>query len=563
STMEAQRFNWFYEIPAHAGGLSFETQFENNSKGEILIVGEFRGKQDFDLNIGKYFLEGQTGSKNIFVNNYSINGDLNWATHFESKNYSFSLLSYTLGDDGSAYLQGYFKDSLWIHSKDSTYRYNYPGRADFLSRLGATGKVEWINIQKQDSGSIGVYDMAVDGSRLILCGTINDIVKLDNMDPLSRVHALGGANTFIACYDTLGLFKWVKSIGGDTATDVSRAYRMTINNKTEILVTGWFEGKMDFDPSANKKELSAIAEDMFIAQYDSVGNFMWNYNIFCSRVGRILEVDVDEQDNVFFTGYFRGDSISFLKGNSQNKISSTSNSTALFGKLSKEGRLSFMNSLKYLDTSRNGWLRGVEISAQKDGQFYLGGNYNHVVNFNPIGNLVLDTAGTYGSGYIAKYDSSGMLIWVESFENYIEVNEVFINSDSTISIVGATNGVQVDVDPGEGVQRLNKNGAIYWVNWGDVSPLLLDTAFSVEFQAKYEDKIRIFPNPSLGQINIDVGDLEVIDINLYSANGRLLLRQNVMNTQVCIELDIEFSPGEYFLEIKSKTDSYWKKLIIR
>src|SRR5690606_23039964 len=85
----------------------------------------------------------------------------------------------------------------------------------------------------------------------------------------------GGINSFILKLDELGSFVWVERIGRER----TKVEAFSINNAGDIVVTGSFRDTTDFDPGSGVYHLigneAANRADIFVAKYNTSGNFLW------------------------------------------------------------------------------------------------------------------------------------------------------------------------------------------------------------------------------------------------------------------------------------------------
>lgn len=109
---------------------------------------------------------------------------------------------------------------------------------------------------------------------------------------------------FIAKYDSLGNLKWGKNIhgvgyGNNVATDLYG----------NVYLAGWFQTPTVIFDSDTLTNAGAI--DMFLAKYDSSGNFIW-----AKRAGGTLgeqgfDVSTDAIGNIYVSGNFGSPTINF------------------------------------------------------------------------------------------------------------------------------------------------------------------------------------------------------------------------------------------------------------
>ena len=76
--------------------------------------------------------------------------------------------------------------------------------------------------------------------------------------------------------------------------------------------------------------------------------------------------------------------------------------------------------------------RGTSIIADKNGHIYATGYFSSSATF---GTTTLTSAGSY-DGYLAKYDTSGYFIWASGDEGFLSFNDVPIDKQNNIDLIG-------------------------------------------------------------------------------------------------------------------------------
>lgn len=74
------------------------------------------------------------------------------------------------------------------------------------------------------------------------------------------------------------------------------------------------------------------------------------------------------------------------------------------------------------------------------------------------------------------------------------------------------------------------------------------------------DKIRLFPNPTSGIINIQLNNFENVGITLNSIHGQTLLKMEPQNRSVSIDLS-KYPSGTYLVGILSKNETQYYQVI--
>lgn len=200
-------------------------------------------------------------------------------------------------------------------------------------------------------------------------------------------------------------YKFAKRVGG---TQFENAMGIALDSMGNIIVSGYFSGTADFDPGTTNYTLTSNGgNDIFLAKYDSAGNFVWAIHV---------------------------------------------------GGAGEE--------FNYTDPA-----------VDEYGNIYLCGVFNSNTDFNPKGNAVIATNRGQQDGFVAKYDSTGLLQWVRGvggalnddvyridYKNYLVLFAgSFADSsyvDDGLTITPLYGSGSADVVFG----KFNPNGNLFWLN---------------------------------------------------------------------------------------------------
>ncbi|MCH8903624.1 MAG: T9SS type A sorting domain-containing protein [Bacteroidetes bacterium] len=72
--------------------------------------------------------------------------------------------------------------------------------------------------------------------------------------------------------------------------------------------------------------------------------------------------------------------------------------------------------------------------------------------------------------------------------------------------------------------------------------------------------VSIFPNPSSGQITIELGNLREVSINVFDAGGKLIYQVENINT-IVYQFELIAAPGVYLIELSSNGAKQQYKLV--
>ncbi|MCI0528192.1 MAG: SBBP repeat-containing protein, partial [Nitrospira sp.] len=159
---------------------------------------------------------------------------------------------------------------------------------------------------------------------------------------------------------------------------------------------------------------SAGAADIFIAKYDTSGNFLWAKRAGGAVVGTDpnaiedigVDVFMDSQGNNVVTGYFSGTATFGVGELNQMTLTSAGAADIFIAKYSASGNLIWAKR-----AGGTGEDHGREIVIDSLGNTYVTGHFQNTAAFDTI--TLTSTGGL--DLFLAKYDTSGNLVWIKQF----------------------------------------------------------------------------------------------------------------------------------------------------
>src|SRR5690606_17049472 len=126
------------------------------------------------------------------------------------------------------------------------------------------------------------------------------------------ITTVGGNDMLLTKLDTAGNFLWGKTMG---VAGHDRVSSFATDSAANLYIVGAFQDTADFDPDTGVYNLVATPPmspcvldcgDIFVAKYDSAGNFQWAKRAGSSYRDFAWGVAVDRWGNVVVTGDFNG-----------------------------------------------------------------------------------------------------------------------------------------------------------------------------------------------------------------------------------------------------------------
>lgn len=321
---------------------------------------------------------------------------------------------------GNIYLAGTFSDTADFNPGSATDVLVPAGRADaFLAKYDPESNYQWA-IRMGGSAFDYGKGVAVDAQGNVY--VVGYFVMKANFNPAGgdTLHAgMGMQDIFVAKYDRDGNYLWAINMGG---TKVNYGMGIAVSPAGNVYVTGYFSGTTDFDPGPDTARLTAAPggffggdHDAFMAKYDSLGNYIWAYQLGGSGADDVGHgIAVDDQENVYLTGYFGSSSGDFnpdpLVSDYLMRVGSSGFANdAFIAKYDADGGYLWAQSLGSKADDN-----GLGVAVDQAYNVYFTGYFSDTAIFDPWGTAV-DTLIAHGEfsydAFVAKYDSSGHYVW--------------------------------------------------------------------------------------------------------------------------------------------------------
>ncbi|MGQ0827406.1 MAG: SBBP repeat-containing protein [Bacteroidota bacterium] len=212
---------------------------------------------------------------------------------------------------------------------------------------------------------------------------------------------------FIVKYDAQGNVLWAKSIGG---TYSERGRGIALDNNGNSYITGFFQSSTITFGGTTLTNINASSSDIFIVKYDALGNVLWGRSAGGTNGESGASITVDSNGNSYITGGFSSPSITF------GSITLT-NAYAPYGDFFLVKYDALGNVLWAQRAGSNNQEFGKSITVDTNGNLYVIGNYNSYPF--TLGSTTLQVPKGICSPvcsdlFIAKYDTSGNVLWAKS-----------------------------------------------------------------------------------------------------------------------------------------------------
>ena len=300
-----------------------------------------------------------------------------------------------------------------------------------------------------------IFDLQVDNvHNLVICGQFNGTVDFDPGPAVNAHTSAGGADIFLAKYDSLGNYLWAHHFGTGFLTD--EGDRLAIDSSGNIFLTGMFGSTVDFDPSpGNSATISSSGSNRsrFLAKYDASGNFIAVKHVG-GAVGSLPSsqdgqsgLGCDAAGNVYMCGFY-GTSLTLGPGVTLPVAGLSDN---YFAKYDPQLNLLWGHRL---GSSGSEYSQGMYVHPS--GKIIVLGSFSNMIDFDPDTSVyTLTQVSSTADGYFAQYDSSGKFVRVAHLEpgNSATPIVAFIDKNDNVIISGSCTAT-MDADPGPGTAMI-------------------------------------------------------------------------------------------------------------
>lgn len=537
-----------------------------DASGNVYSTGTFRGTGDFDPGASVFHLT-SVGNNDIFISKLDSMGNFIWAKSIGGSSGTDRSFCIALDDSGNVYTTGFFSETVDFNPGIGVYNLTAVGYYDiFVVKLDTAGNFIWAKAMSGPSLD-QCQSLVLDhlGTNIYMVGHFRGTTDFDPGPGTFYLTSLSAEEDIYICkINSSGNFIWAKSFTGVSGVDVGLSIAIDPRGSGCLYVTGGFSGVVDFDPGPGVYNLTAAGngQNIFISKFDTAGNFVWAKGMIGASAsspqrGVSIAVDTTGSGNVYATGVFCS-TVDFDPGPGTFFLSPVNTCDMFIYKSDSAGNFVWAKSIIGAESS------SLIISSDETESIYVTGNFDGTVDFDPgPGTYNLTSSGS--DVFVAQYDSSGNVVWVQSAGgNAIEKSSDLASrpvANGNLYVTGlfwsnpASFGSTVLTNPGT-------NSSEIFIAKLDTIPNTTGTNEVVNFGCE----VFVFPNPANDKLTIGYknpnasGAIEEVEV--YDVIGdRVLSKQQITSGQP-VSIDVSsLNTGIYFLRIKTEIGFLTRKCI--
>ena len=252
----------------------------------------------------------------------------------------------------------------------------------------------------------------------------------------------------------IGDIVWVDGMGG---RDIDVGNSIALDTAGNVYTTGYFSNTCDFDPSSSTFNLTSNGGyDIFITKFDNRGNFIWVKSIGGGSDDVGYSIALDNENNIFFTGYFAG-TVDFNPDVNVFNLTSDGGLDIFITKLNNNGEFVFA---KKMGGPENDYAYAITLDSENN--IYTTGGFGYTADFDPgtpVYTILGDTTNNKSSIFISKLDRNGDFNWAKPLPSNRANSwgkNLTTDKNGNLYITGMFSGT-IDFDPSSFTSNLTAN----------------------------------------------------------------------------------------------------------
>lgn len=537
SLAQTPGFEW---VHTHGGSQEdYGNAITTDNLNNVYSCGSYLDTVDFDPGPGISNLSA-TGSNNGFVQKLNANGDFLWVRPLPQ-----GVASIVTDASNNVFISGTFSGTIIIPTLGGNDTISSPTLNDlFILKMNPDGDFLWVKSfgtpNKQDYMSQIQLD---DSGNIYSTGSFYSTCDFDPGAGTANLSSAGGSlDIFVQKLTAAGDFVWAKKIGAG-GDDFGTALAVKGN---AIILTGWFQNNVDFDPSAAYTIINNVGqEDIYLLSLSTDGNFNWVKNFGSTLGDQGTDVAMTSSGEIYLTGRFEA-AIDMDPGTATNTATADNGTNFFILKLSGIGDLIWARTF-----TGTGYKIAGSMTVLPNNNVMFTGNFDGVVDFDcgpGVNNLVSNGDADIFTVYL---DQNGNYIWAGSYGNTganLVDYAAGIRADTQGNVYTIGDFAEtVDFDCGPGIAERTTAGIL------DIFIQKLNSNL-LAVNANALNDFKLFPNPAIDQLSISVENLNNCHVIICNSLGMIVLEKDLSGSDA--QLDIQsLSTGSYVVQLTGESGS--------
>lgn len=385
-----------------------------------------------------------------------------------------SVLGLDLDENGNSYVSGGFHGLVDFDpgQRVRSHKAHSDEGDAFLASYDAEGSFRWLRTWGGD-GDTSATCVAVDREgNVVVVGRFEGAVDFDP-GPRREVHQsapdenTSSSGSFLVKYGADGRFRWARSwSGGSVGSEIEPcgAYSVDLDSEGCIYVTGSFAGSVSLGAGSEKGNASSKGgQDIYLAKWDSVGDFQWLKTWGGEAEYEIgYAVRVHDNDAIYVAGFFgeSAEGVDFSPVPSSAAVRfSNGGLDAFVSRFQSDGDFEWVRT--WGNTAHESMDIAYGLVSDTSGSVYVTGCFDGRVAFNGDSTGAFRTSLGDADVFVVSFDEQGLFRWVKTWGGSGTDIGMAIEMDgnSMLGIAGVFTG-EVDFDPRQTISSGKSQGKL-------------------------------------------------------------------------------------------------------
>ncbi|MCB9234147.1 MAG: SBBP repeat-containing protein [Bacteroidia bacterium] len=354
---------------------------------------------------------------------------------------------------GNVFSTGSFRATADFDPGPGTFNMTAATSSDiYVSKLDASGAFVWAKQLGYGPSICSAYDIVTDGGgNSYIAGVFQGTGDMDPGPGVLNFGPTAYKDGLVVKLDPNGNLIWARALIG---TNRCEGHRICLDPSGNVLVTGWFEGTVDFDPGPGNNSIASVGgHNTFVLKLSSNGNFIWARNFAGANWNEGYGIEADAAGHVYITGHYFV-SADFDPGPGTFTLTSAGSNDVFVTHLDAGGN--FVAAVSFGGTMKE---EANGLSLDPAGNILVTGIFRGTTDLDPGPGVFPHLSQGSDDVFLVKLDNGGNFVWGLGFgANYVDVAEgVATDILGNAYITGYFND-SVDFDPGPGNFFLNGYG---------------------------------------------------------------------------------------------------------
>lgn len=584
---------WAKQLGRNGTNASRNKSIVLDAQGNIYTAGSFLGTGDFNPDLTATFNLTSVDNfhPSFYISKFDSNGNFIWAKQIKSGSGTTDYVicnAIALDANDNIVLTGNFSGTIDFDPDAGVQLINSGTTTTSAFVLKLNNSAEFIFASPYgDSGVCMSNSLVVDSeSNIYISGNFDRTATFDGVNQLAThityypngvdIYSIA-QEIYLLKLDSNGAFLWVNQFKSSGTNDKSWYPRLSIDNANNVYMLGEYRGIYDFDSSPDAiqnltsnpvLDTTLPANDVFIAKYNTDGNYQWAKSFGGLSYDTPRCLTTDSQGNVLYAAQFYTDGGFYGPIDFDPDPISTYFLSGVFyydviSKLDTDGNFQWVKQFDYPQSTYDAIGIG-NLALDSSGNIYAFGGYHGTMDFNPdptqtftLTSLVANNGSPMpGDSFILKLDNLGDFLWAKSIggNREDESKSIVVDVDNNILCTG-TFRFTADFDPESSEYNLTSQNDEYHSQ--DFILKLSQPNLSVN-QNTIQNSL-VFPNPVNDILNINCSK-EISKISIYNILGQEVLVKNSISNQSQIDMSTLLS-GTYMVKITTDEEVKIVKVI--